>query len=110
VAALQIVDAGTTITFWIVNCGGSFCLFDAGNSTASDLVISGTATALGLASDGVCGSANGLTLPAVPSANLCAARAASATSSGGPWDWTCPGTNGGRKASCTANSSAATRC
>jgi hypothetical protein len=115
VAALQNVAAGTTITFRIVNYGGTsnggtWYLYDSANSTAADLEISGTVAAAGPVVDGVCGAADGLTFPVVPGADLCASGTASAVTGGGPWSWSCPGTNGGRTASCAALSSAATGC
>lgn len=53
--------------------------------------------------NGQCGSANGASLTSVPTANLCASGIASAVSGGGPWNWTCAGSNGGSTALCSAS-------
>ena len=50
--------------------------------------------------NGVCGSVNGGTLPAAPSANLCYAGTATTVAGTGPWTWACQGTNGGTDAVC----------
>jgi hypothetical protein len=116
VAALQNVPAGTTITFRVVNygatsAGGTWYLFDMANTTAADLEVSGTAVPAGPAVDGACGTANGLTYPVAPAANLCSSGGASAVTPGtGTWGWTCSGTNGGQAAMCSALSSAASGC
>lgn len=116
VAALQNVPAGTAITLRVVNYGGSgsggtWYLFDTANTTAADLEITGTVVTSGPSVDGACGSAQGLTFPVAPAANLCAAGSASAVGgSGGTWSWTCAGSNGGQTASCSAISSAAIGC
>jgi hypothetical protein len=52
--------------------------------------------------NGVCGSNNGGTFTAVPTANLCTSGIASAVTGSGPWSWSCAGTSGGTNASCTA--------
>lgn len=55
-------------------------------------------------SNGVCGSANGTTVSSQPSGgSLCNAGTSSAVTGGGPWNWTCNGTNGGSNANCSAN-------
>ena len=51
--------------------------------------------------NGACGSANGTTVSAKPTANLCTAGTASTVSGSGPWAWSCAGSNGGSTASCT---------
>ena len=51
--------------------------------------------------NGACGSANGATVSAKPTANLCTAGTASTVSGSGPWAWSCAGSNGGSTASCT---------
>jgi hypothetical protein len=52
--------------------------------------------------NGVCGSANGMTVSSIPSANLCLTGTASAVTGIGPWNWSCSSTNGGTSASCSA--------
>lgn len=52
--------------------------------------------------DGVCGTANGVTVTTAPTANLCAVGTASALSGNGPWVWTCSGSFGGSTAACSA--------
>ena len=51
--------------------------------------------------NGACGSSNGATVSAKPTANLCTAGAASTVSGSGPWLWTCAGSDGGSTASCS---------
>jgi outer membrane protein OmpA-like peptidoglycan-associated protein len=51
--------------------------------------------------DGVCGTANGKSVAAQPSGNLCKKGTASAVSGEGPWTWACKG-EGGNDASCSA--------
>jgi CARDB len=55
--------------------------------------------------NGACGSANNVPSATAPTTGLCNSSAASsgATSGNGTWNWTCPGTNGGSTASCSAN-------
>jgi len=53
--------------------------------------------------DGVCGAANGTSLPFAPTANLCSSGSPSSVAGHGPWTWRCMGNNGGATASCTAN-------
>lgn len=52
--------------------------------------------------NGVCGAAANVATLFAPSANLCAAGAASAVGNTSPWSWTCSGGGGGGIASCTA--------
>jgi hypothetical protein len=52
--------------------------------------------------NGACGSANGGTVSAKPTANLCIAGTASAVGGSGPWSWSCSGSNGGSAATCSA--------
>jgi hypothetical protein len=115
VAALQNVPAGTVVTLRLVNfgasgTGGTWYLFDTLNTTSADLEVSGTVAASGPPVNGVCGTAQGLTFPQAPVANLCAVGAASVVNGGSAWNWTCAGSNGGQAASCTAPSSADTGC
>ncbi len=116
VAALQNVPSGTTITFRVVNhgasgTGGTWYLFDNANTTASDLELSGTVSTAGPATNGSCGSASGLTFPKAPAANLCSdGSAPSVTDGGNAWNWSCPGSNGGQAASCSAVNSSASGC
>jgi predicted extracellular nuclease len=107
IAALQNVPPGTTVTFRIVNYGGTsasgtWYIFDVANSTAADFQIDGTVTASGPI-NGVCDSANGQSFTSAPTTNLCAAGTTSAFTGTGPWAWTCGGINGGTTASCSAN-------
>jgi 2',3'-cyclic-nucleotide 2'-phosphodiesterase (5'-nucleotidase family) len=112
VAALQNVPGGTTVTFRIVNWGGTsssgtWYVFDVANTTASDFEISGTTVVGTTPVNGVCGSANGQRLSAAPTTNLCSVGTASSVAGTGPWTWTCAGTGGGSTASCSANLSSA---
>ena len=64
---------------------------------------SGFAGSTTTAVNGACGTSNGITLSFAPSTGLCTtAGAASAVSGTGPWTWSCPGSNGGATASCSA--------
>lgn len=107
IAALQNVPPGTTVTFRIVNfggtnAGGTWYIFDVANSTAADFQIDGTVTPSGPI-NGVCDSANGQSFTSAPTANLCSAGTTSTVTGTGPWNWTCGGINGGTTASCSAN-------
>lgn len=112
VAALQNVPGGTTVSFRIVNWGGTsssgtWYVFDTANTTASDFEISGTTVVGTTAVNGACGSANGQTLTAAPTSNLCSVGTASSVSGTGPWTWSCAGSSGGTNASCSASLSSA---
>lgn len=52
--------------------------------------------------DGKCGVADGLSFTTAPTTNLCADGAVPTVNGTGPWSWTCPGTNGGQPANCSA--------
>jgi len=54
------------------------------------------------ASNGVCGSANGVSTSSAPSEDLCRAGAASPLKGNGPWTWSCKGNGKGRVESCIA--------
>lgn len=108
VAGLQNVPAGTTVTFRIVNYGGSnssgtWYIYDTSNSTANDLEISGTTSIDTGTVNGNCGNANGQSYTTAPTSNLCSAGTASAVTGSGPWAWSCAGKNGGTSASCSAS-------
>ena len=51
---------------------------------------------------GQCGTANGVTVAAPPSSNLCAVGTASTVGGPNPYTWTCQGQNGGGDASCSS--------
>lgn len=116
VAALQNVPSGTTITFRVVNyaasgAGGTWYLYDTANTTASDLELSGTVSVAGPAVNGSCGTAQGLTFPRAPTVGLCAdGSTPSVTDGGNAWNWSCPGSNGGQAAACSAVNSSASGC
>jgi hypothetical protein len=78
-----------------------------GSETASIYSALNITTTAVVAVNGVCGTANGQTFTAVPTANLCATGTASAISGAGPWSWSCSGSNSGTNASC-ATSAAST--
>jgi hypothetical protein len=79
---------------WNWSCAGSN-----GGSTAL--------CAASLATNGTCGSANGVTAASAPISGLCSAGTATAVSGSGPWSWNCAGSNGGSTASCEAPTSTA---
>ena len=106
IAALQNVPAGTSVTFRIVNWGGtstSGTWYIDDVSSGDDLEISGT-VAVGAGSvNGACGSANGGTFSVAPNTNLCSIGTPSSVTGTGPWSWSCAGSGGGSTASCSAN-------
>jgi predicted extracellular nuclease len=53
--------------------------------------------------NGSCGSANGQSLTAAPTANLCATGTATTVTGSGPWNWSCSGANGGSTSACAAS-------
>jgi len=73
------------------------------NNAAATFALSTTA---GTATQGVCGAVSGQSLSVAPTGNLCSVGIASAVSGGGPWTWSCAGSNGGATASCSASSTA----
>jgi len=65
--------------------------------------------------NGACGTANGLSFSALPSANLCSAGTASAvgepyTAGSYGWAWSCNGEYGGTNASCSATATGTPTC
>ena len=108
IAALQNVPAGTTVTFRVVNYGGTsasgtWYVFDTANTTAADLEVQGTVSPAAL-QNGACGADDAKVLAAVAPTNLCNAGIASGVTGGGhPWTWSCAGTGGGSSASCSAS-------
>jgi hypothetical protein len=67
----------------------------------------GTATAV----NGACGTSNGGTFAAPPTANLCSTgTAAGQTNSGGVFNWSCSGQYGGTATSCSATITPANSC
>lgn len=88
-----VYDGGETITY----------AYDpAGNITRSVRTVNQAAVVTG-----VCGSANGKSFSAAPSASLCTTGAASAVVGSGPWNWLCQGSNGGASPECSASVSTA---
>jgi hypothetical protein len=104
---------------WTWTCAGSNGGTDASCSTQSSATTKGV--------NGACGSANGVAVSSKPTSNLCGTSTSADTSSAssdlvgriktrnrhksnttpvvsgtGPWMWTCPGSNGGTAASCSA--------
>jgi hypothetical protein len=66
----------------------------------------GTATAV----NGACGTANGKSFSAPPTANLCSAGTASAITNPGSWTWSCNGEYSGTNASCSATVTGTPAC
>jgi hypothetical protein len=86
-------------------------LYDiAGNPSYSYGTESTFTTGTAAAVNGACGSANGTTLAAAPTANLCSVGTASAVTNPGSWTWTCNGNYGGTNASCSATVAAGPAC
>ncbi|HOB66686.1 Ig domain-containing protein [Ottowia sp.] len=91
-AALCAAGTASAVTGsgpWSWSCTGTN-----GGSTAS-------CSASVAATNGSCGSANGVATMTPPASNLCSAGTASALSGSGPWTWSCAG-NGGTTATCNA--------
>jgi uncharacterized repeat protein (TIGR02543 family) len=88
-ADLCSAGTATTVTYsmpmWSWRCEGT-----AGGSTIACMANSSQTTPV----NGVCGPANGQIATAAPTADLCSAGTASAVSGGGPWTWSCTGSNG----------------
>jgi endoglucanase len=76
---------------WSWSCGGSN-----GGATAQ------CSAARVAAVNGACGSSQGQHFTSAPTGNLCSAGTATAVSGGGPWMWSCTGSNGGSTPSCSA--------
>lgn len=53
--------------------------------------------------NGVCGPADGQSLPKAPNSNLCSGGKASRVTGNGPWSWSCQGSNGGATVGCSAD-------
>lgn len=53
--------------------------------------------------DAACGMSHGGAFAVAPSTNLCSSDTAATIIGSGPWSWSCPGTNGGRNADCSAD-------
>ncbi len=60
--------------------------------------------------NGACGTANGSSFSAPPTANLCSAGTASAITNPGSWTWTCNGEYTGTNASCSATVTGTPAC
>jgi YVTN family beta-propeller protein len=107
-ACSYIYGSGSAITLSApgaasaTGCGGTLSgsTYTIGAITANCTV---TATFAANVINGACGLANGQTLIATPTVNLCSVGTMSTLSGTGPWLWTCSGTNGGATASCMAN-------
>ena len=82
----------------VAGCGGSGSVspFVTPQITADCNVV---ATFSLIPAEGSCGTANGVTATAAPTANLCSSGIASSVTGSGPWAWTCTGTT---TASCAA--------
>ena len=73
----------------------------AGNCSLPSASVSSTTTDNPV--NGVCGTANGSTFTAIPTANLCSSIGTASTVSGtGPWSWICNGSYGGTSSTCSA--------
>lgn len=86
------MSAGTYT--YTINCTG------AGGSDSDSARITVTAPATPV--NGACGSANGVARTTAPTTGLCSVGTPSAVTGGGPWSWTCIGSNVGSTASCSA--------
>src|SRR3984893_16829883 len=87
----------TTVTGsgpWAWTCSGS----NGGTNSSCSAPLQVASTPV----DGACGSANGVAVTTTPTAGLCTAGIATTVTGGGPWAWTCNGSNGGTNSSCSA--------
>ena len=57
--------------------------------------------------NGICGSANGISVAAAPENDLCAEGSVTQVTGSGPWTWTCKGSGRGKSESCIASKIAA---
>jgi hypothetical protein len=98
-------DPGSVFTGWSGDCSGTGTGDDCYILlpwVTHDIIVNATFDRLPPV-NGVCGSANGQTLTATPTTNLCNTGSSSAVTGNGPWNWTCSGTNGGTQSpQCTA--------
>ena len=86
-------------------------LYDiAGNADGNYGIQSTFTTGTTAAVNGACGTSNGKSFSAAPSANLCSAGTASAVTNPGSWSWTCAGEYTGTTASCTATVTGTPAC
>lgn len=92
-------DSGASFIGWSGACAGTSTTCTVAMSQYREVA----ATFSSLVVDGTCGSANGSSYPAQPTANLCSTGTASTVSGSGPWSWSCSGSHGGATASCSAN-------
>lgn len=107
VAGTNVVEVGTdaqqlttvaNVNIVLVDVPGGVPVLPGSNNTYP----AGGASAV----NGVCGSANGTTVPTAPTSNLCTVGLTSSVSGTGPWSWACAGSNGGTTAICSANKTA----
>ncbi len=104
--------AASTI-YDLVTSNPNWCMTDiAGNNinNCGLVVQSSFTTGTAAAVNGVCGSANGGTFTAPPTANLCSTGTASGLTNNGTLSWSCNGQYGGTNASCSATITPAQAC
>ncbi|MGA3081558.1 MAG: LamG-like jellyroll fold domain-containing protein, partial [Terracidiphilus sp.] len=92
--------------WWLTDIAGN-------NSTTNYGILSTFTTGTTAAVAGVCGTANGQTFSAPPTANLCSTGTASAVNNAGGasgFTWSCGGQYGGAAASCSATVTPAGAC
>jgi predicted heme/steroid binding protein len=77
-----------------------------GTGTTTPPVVVPPTTSTSTVVAGSCGTTNGTTIPATPTANLCSSGVSSTVAGSGPWTWSCTGSNGGTTASCYASKTA----
>jgi hypothetical protein len=90
--------------WWLTDIAGN-------NSTTNYGILATFTTGTTAAVAGVCGTANGQTFSAPPTANLCSTGIATGQSNvGGAMSWSCGGQYGGSNASCSATITPASAC
>jgi hypothetical protein len=109
----QIVNHNATTQFTVTanagytasvggTCGGSLSgTTYTTNAVTGNCTVSATFTANPV--NGACGTANGQAFTTAPTANLCSVGTPTSVAGGGPWTWSCAGSNGGSTAKCSAN-------
>ena len=91
----------------------NWCMTDVAGNNFNNCgwqVVTTFTTGSATATNGVCGSANGMSFAAPPATNLCSAGTVSGQTNNGTYSWTCSGANGGTNASCSATITPANAC
>ena len=97
--------------YWdLYDVAGNSFTFNGYTTYNNGYVFSTFTTGTAAAVNGACGSSNGGSFSAAPTANLCSAGTASAVTNPGSWTWTCNGQYTGTNASCSATVTGTLAC